>query len=68
MDIYAKTEEDCQEYLRNFLFKLINNPVMIIGIPYNNLELEHKVNIRVLNNVSDTSAIGERLFSGQFHR
>jgi hypothetical protein len=68
LDIYTKTAEEGDEYLRNFLFKLINNPVLKILIPYNNVNLEHIANIRVLNQVSDTSAINERIFSGQFTR
>jgi hypothetical protein len=68
LDIYTKTAEEGDEYLRNFLFKLINNPVLKILIPYNNVNLEHIANIRVLNQVSDTSAINERVFSGQFTR
>ena len=68
LDIYTKFQEECEEYLRNFLFKLINNPVIKIEIPYNNAEIEHIANIRVLNTISDTSNIGERLFAGQFAR
>jgi hypothetical protein len=55
------------EYVRNFLFKLINNPVLKVKIPYNGAEIEHIANIRVLSNVSDTSDISERIFVGQFH-
>jgi hypothetical protein len=65
--IYTKTEEEVDEYVRNFLFKLINNPVIKVKIPYNGTEIEHIANIRVLSNVSDTSDISERLFVGQFH-
>lgn len=81
LDIYAKRSDEADEYLRNFLFKLINNPVIKIEIPYNSdsiqtfankidkkAEIEHIANIRVLNTVSDTSGISERLFSGQFNR
>ena len=68
LDIYTKTYEEGDEYLRNFLFKLINNPVIKIEIPYNNAHIEHIANIRVLSTVSDTSAISERIFSGQFTR
>lgn len=68
LDIYTKTFEECDEYVRNFLFKLINNPVIKIEIPYNDAHIEHIANIRVLSTVSDTSAIGERIFSGQFTR
>ena len=68
LDIYTKTYEEGDEYLRNFLFKLINNPVIYIEIPYNDFNVKHIANIRVLSSVSDTSSISERLFSGQFTR
>lgn len=68
LDIYTKTAEEGDEYVRNFLFKLINNPVLKISIPYNDLDVEHIANIRVLDTVSDTSSISERIFSGQFTR
>jgi hypothetical protein len=68
LDIYAKTAEECEEYVRGFLFKLINNPAIIIDVPYNDSHIEHIANIRVLSNISDTSAITERIFSGQFTR
>ena len=68
IDIYTKTYEEGDEYVRSFLFKLVNNPVIKITIPYNNMNIEHIANIRVLNNVSDTSNISERIFSGQFTR
>lgn len=68
LDIITKTVEESDEYLRTFLFKLINNPTMKITIPYQDLEIEHTVNIRVLDRVSDTSSIAERLFSGQFQK
>ena len=67
LTIYTKTEEEVDEYVRNFLFKLINNPVIKVRIPYNDTQIEHIANIRVLSNISDTSDISERIFSGQFH-
>lgn len=68
MDIYTKTAEEGDEYLRQYLFKLVNNPVIKIVIPYNGANVEQIANIRVLNNISDTSEITERLFPGQFTR
>jgi hypothetical protein len=67
LTIYAKTEEEADEYVRTFLFKLVNNPVIKVRIPYQDAQIEHIANIRVLSNVSDTSDISERIFSGQFH-
>ena len=52
----------------NFLFKLINNPQIIVEIPYNGLNKRHTANLRVLETVSDTSDISQRLFPGQFYR
>lgn len=68
LDIYTKTLNEGDEYVRSFLFKLINNPTIKIEIPYNDSHIEHIANIRVLSTVSDTSAISERIFSGQFTR
>jgi hypothetical protein len=68
LDIYTKTAEEGDEYLRQYLFKLINNPVIKIAVPYNGVEVEQIANIRVLNSVSDTSEVSERLFPGQFNR
>ena len=68
LDIYTKTYDEGDEYLRSFLFKLINNPVLKIEIPYNNTSIQHIANIRVADQVSDTSDISERMFSGQFTR
>lgn len=68
LDIYTKTEVEADEYIRQLLFKLINNPVIKIVIPYNGTEVEQIANIRVLSTISDTSSISERLFPGQFTR
>ena len=68
IDIYTKLYEEGDEYLRELLFKLINNPKIVIGIPYNDVNIAHVANIRVLDSVSDTSDIAEHLFPGQFTR
>jgi hypothetical protein len=68
LDIYTKTVDDGDEFLRNFLFKLINNPLIHIDIPYNGATISHVANIRVLSSVSNTSNISEHLFAGQFNR
>lgn len=72
LDIYTKTAEEGDAYVREFLFKLINNPTMRLLIPYNANKttgtIDHRANIRVLSTISDTSGISERIFSGQFTR
>lgn len=68
LNIYTKYKHECEEYLRNFLFKLINNPQIVVDIPYNSMNMRHTANLRVLDTVSDTSDISQHLFPGQFHR
>ena len=68
IDIYTKTYHESDEYVRQYLFKLINNPVIKIVIPYNGKDFEQIANIRVLSTISDTSDIPQRLFTGQFTR
>ena len=68
LDIYTKKQLEADEYVRQFLFKLINNPQIIVEIPYNNFIVKHTANLRVLNSVSDTSDIPSHLFPGQFYR
>jgi hypothetical protein len=68
LDIYTKRRIEGDEYVRQYLFKLINNPQIIIDIPYNGYFIRHTANLRVLNTVSDTSDIPNHLFAGQFYR
>jgi hypothetical protein len=72
LDIYTKKRIEADEYVRQYLFKLINNPQIIIDIPYNshnnNYILRHTANLRVLNTISDTSDIPTHIFSGQFYK
>ena len=68
LDIYTKKRIEADEYVRQYLFKLINNPQIIIEIPYNGYLVRHTANLRVLSTVSDTSDIPTHLFAGQFYR
>jgi hypothetical protein len=68
LDIYTKKRIEADEYIRQYLFKLINNPQIIIEIPYNNYIVKHTANLRVLNTVSDTSDIPTHVFAGQFYK
>lgn len=68
LDIYTKKRIEADEYVRQYLFKLINNPQIIIEIPYNNYVVKHTANLRVLNTVSDTSDIPTHIFPGQFYK
>jgi hypothetical protein len=68
LDIYTKKQIEADEYVRQYLFKLINNPQIIIEIPYNGCQITHTANLRVLDTVSDTSDISTHLFPGQFYK
>ena len=68
LDIYTKKRIEADEYVRQYIFKLINNPQIIIEIPYNNYIIHHTANLRVLNTISDTSDIPTHMFGGQFYR
>lgn len=68
LDLYTKKRIEADEYVRQYLFKLINNPQIIIDIPYNGYLVRHTANLRVLNTVSDTSDIPNHVFPGQFYK
>ena len=68
LDFYTKKRIEADEYVRQYIFKLINNPQIIIEIPYNNYLVKHTANLRVLNTISDTSDIPTHVFSGQFYK
>ena len=68
MDIYTRHYDEGDELLREFLFKLVNNPQIVIELPYNNQKFKHVASILLHTTVEDTSDISQRLFSGQFTR
>ena len=68
LDIYTKYFEEADEYVRNFIFNLINYPKLTIELPYNDSHLLHDSTILVDSTISDNSDISERLISGQFTR
>ena len=68
IDIYTRYAEEAEEYVRNFIFNIINYPKVKIEIPYNNSRIIHDSNIRLNGEVNDNSDISERLVPGQFTR
>ncbi len=68
IDIYTRYEEECLEYVRNFVYNIINYPKLTVEIPYNNANIKHNSNIRLLSEIQDNSDIPERLVPGQFTR
>ncbi len=68
IDIYTRYQEEADEYIRNFVFQIINYPAMEIQIPYNGSNLEYTSYISLVNQITDNSDVAERLIPGQFTR
>ena len=68
IDIYTRYQEEADEYIRNFVFQIINYPKLEIDIPYNNSTLGYKSYMSLTNQITDNSDIAERLIPGQFTR
>jgi hypothetical protein len=68
LDIYCKYFNEADEYVRNFIFNIINYPTVHITIPYNDANIVHDSTLILESTVADLSDIPERLISGQFTR
>lgn len=68
IDIYTRYFEEADQYQRNIVFNIVNFPKLQIFIPYNDVQIQHDSNIRLLSEVQDNSEIPERLVQGQFTR
>ncbi len=68
IDIYTRYEEEAEDYVRNFVFNLVNFPKLTIEIPYNSSKKQHNANIKVVPDIVNNSDIPERLIPGQFTR
>lgn len=68
LDVYARYQQEADEYIRNIVFNIINYPLLKIEVPYYDLGIFHDSNIRLASDVDDNSDIPERLVSGQFKR
>ena len=68
LDIYCRYADEANEYVRNFVFNLINYPKLTITIPYNNINYNHNAGIILQSSITDNSDIPERMIPGQFTR
>lgn len=68
IDVYTRYQEEADEYIRNFVFQIINYPAMEIQIPYNGSNLEYTSYMSLVNQITDNSDVAERLIPGQFTR
>lgn len=68
LDIFTRHYAEADEYLRNFIFNLVNYPKIKVNIEYNGFHIEQICYIHLMQTISDNSDISERLFPGQFTR
>ena len=68
IDIYTRYQADAHEYVRNFVFNIINHPSMELEIPYNGSSLSQISYMTLQSPISDNSDIPQRLIKGQFTR
>lgn len=68
LNIYTRYLSEADEYVRNFVFNLINYPDILIEIPYNNSEKAYTSYITLQPTITDNSDVPERLIPGQFSR
>lgn len=68
IDIYCRYFEQADEYMRNFVFNIVNYPKLTIEIPYHDTKRTSVANIRLNGTVEDNSDIPERLLPGEFTR
>ena len=65
IDVVTKFYAEADEYIRNFLFNLINYPKLQITIPYNDVNYVHNFSLQVDPTITDNSDNPQRLFQGQ---
>ena len=68
IDVFARYFREADEYMRNLVFNIVNYPKLEIKIPYEDRMYDHVGNLKISQEVSDTSAIPQRLIQGQFTR
>ena len=68
LDIYTRYKYEADEYMRNFVFNLVNHPKVKIVLPYNDINYTHYSNIRLIPTIEDNSDVPNRLVSDQFTR
>ena len=68
IDIYTRYAAEADEFLRNFVFNLVNFPKLQIEIPYNSANYIHNCTMDVVTTLQDNSDIPERLVPGEFTR
>lgn len=68
IDVYTRYNYEAQEYMRNFIFNLINYPKVEFEVPYNNSKIIMNAFIHLGSDYADNSDVPEKLIRDQFSR
>lgn len=68
IDVWTRYLKEADEYMRNFIFNIINFPKVEIGLEYNDVHIVHYSSIRIVTDVMDNSDAGFKITTGQFSR
>ena len=68
LDIYTRRYDEGDEYVRNFVFFITNQPRFYIELPYNGYYIKVIAYMRLGSTITDNSSVPEKLFADEFTR
>lgn len=68
LDVWTQKQIDAENYIREFVFLLINNPMLTIYLPYNGTNFPQSCHLKMAPEIIDNSDTEKRLFKDQFTR
>jgi len=68
IDILTRFREECDNIVREFIFKIVNNPELSVPIEVNGNKNTHKFSIHLSEDVEDNSDIASHLDKGEYFR
>lgn len=68
LDVWTQRQIDCENYIREFVFLLINNPIVEIFLPYNGSNFKQHSTIEMASEIVDNSDADGKLFKDQYTR
>lgn len=68
LDIYARKRAQCDDLIREIVFKLVNNPRLEIEIPYEDSKYTHKFTLTLEDDIEDNSDVAHHLEKGEYYR
>lgn len=68
IDVYTRHRYENDDLLRELIFKLVNNPQLVIEIPYEDSRYTHKFTITLDDDIQDNSDVAQHLEKGEYFR